>query len=157
MLIMLFSLIKIATAGYEVGDIVPEFSLVHFQQNAQSQHDILENKGNARFIVINFFGSACQSCITEIPKLADLANTKNHPLVRLVSIDKNADQLKEYLAKHKISLEVGHDSQRTVFKAFGLKLVPALYVFDKNRKIVFKHNDELDDTVITHLQEELNK
>jgi len=110
----------------------PNFSLNDINHK---KHSLNELKG--KIVVLNFWFTACQPCIAEMPDLNELKKMYDPQKVVFLSITFNdAKTVKEFLLKQKFDYEPLVDGGQ-VAKDYGVSSFPTHLVIDATGKITF--------------------
>ena len=104
----------------------------------------LEGQG---LTLIKFFSASCSDCLYLHKKMVDAFSTGDIPKkvkFNLVGIDRDNNLLREYARNEKANmLKLGStvfiDSDRDAKSAYGVRLVPAVYVLDNTTNTVIYH------------------
>jgi thiol-disulfide isomerase/thioredoxin len=115
----------------------PDVSFVDLEGSEQRLFDL-----RGRFLVLNFWASWCEPCITEWPQLDQLAQRlggREDVEVVAVSVDEQLSDVKSFL--HRMSLtqsgvRVLHDPTGEVPGAFGTSKLPDTYFVDERGRVV---------------------
>jgi len=88
-------------------------------------------------ILISFFATWCAPCIREIPEFDSLFLDYGNSLTVIgISVDQNRLAVPMFVKDQQIRYPVGFGSDR-LFEKFGtVSAIPAIYLFDKNGKLV---------------------
>ena len=122
----------------------PSFSLKDLRGQ---QHSLEELRG--KVVLLNFWFTGCPPCIEELPSLVELRRRlADRPFALLtVSVDESADEVKEFLKKHKISereLPILLDPSKKVPSMFGTSKFPETFLIDTQgvvrQKFVYKRD-----------------
>lgn len=116
----------------------PEISL-------QDQHGNIINLSDykGKIVYINFWGTWCGVCESELPAMKQLYETyKDSDEVAILTIvypnsdrEKNVGGIKEYLEEHEIEFPVLFDEEGMVFSQFGIHSFPTLFMIDKDQTV----------------------
>lgn len=117
---------------------VPEISLQ--DQNGNTIH-LSDYKG--KIVYINFWGTWCGVCESELPAMKQLYETyKDSDEVAILTIvypnsdrEKGVEGIKEYLEEHEIEFPVLFDEEGMVFSQFGIHSFPTLFMIDKDQSV----------------------
>ena len=116
------------------GTIAPDWNLISLQGENIKLTDL---KG--QLVLIDFFYMSCGPCIQALPSLRGLHEKykdKGLTVIGMDPFDKNAEDMKAFLAKHQISYTV-FLSGKDVAKEYLVSGYPTMYLIDKNGKILF--------------------
>lgn len=117
---------------------VPEISL---QDQYGNTINLSDYKG--KIVYINFWGTWCGVCESELPAMKQLYETyKDSDEVAVITIvypnsdrEKNVAGIKEYLEEHEIEFPVLFDEEGMVFSQFGIHSFPTLFMIDKDQSV----------------------
>jgi len=125
-----------ATSG-RAGEAAPPFSWEKVvQAPADAKTDLDSLRGQV--VVIDFWSIACGPCVRAIPvwnKLVDRYAAKSVTFIA-VTEDDDLKALYRFLAKHPIRGLVASDSDRSMFKAYGVNALPSTVVINAKGAIV---------------------
>lgn len=116
------------------GDRAPEFS-VHTDQGIQ----ITPTDFGGKVLVLNFWATWCQPCVTETPSLSAFQRKfKDKGVVVLgISIDKNQEKYNRFKQRFHLSFDTYRDPQAAISADYGTFQIPETYVI-KNGRIMRK-------------------
>jgi len=120
----------------KVGDPAPEIGL---EKLLQAQDRTVANlkalKGD--IVVLEFWATWCGPCVTAIPHLNELIEKYEDKPVRFISItDEKEDIVTKFLKKRPIRGWVGLDTDRSLFKEYGVSGIPMTVLIDKRGRAV---------------------
>ncbi|HTM51116.1 MAG TPA: TlpA disulfide reductase family protein [Bryobacteraceae bacterium] len=118
-----------------VGDSAPDFSIT-----ADNGRTITNSNFGGKLLVLNFWATWCPPCIEELPSLnAFQRQFANSGVVVLgVSIDKDENAYREFLAKARISFLTARDPEKKISSEYGTQKVPETYIIDGRGKVLRK-------------------
>ena len=104
------------------GKYAPDFE-ADFLENGKFK---LSEQIGKKMIIINFFATWCDPCISEMPELvAYLGKHGNEPLMMIgVDADEKNDKVKEFVSRHKINFPVIVDHGGKLQKLYGVRSYP---------------------------------
>lgn len=116
------------------GDRAPQFS-VRTDQGAQ----ITPTEFGGKVLVLNFWATWCQPCVTETPSLSAFQRKfKNNGVVVLgISIDKNEQKYKRFIQRFRVAFQTYRDPGSSISSEYGTFQYPETYII-KNGRIVRK-------------------
>jgi peroxiredoxin len=118
-----------------VGKKAPDFSLKDLNGKKVALSSF---KGKA--VLINFWATWCPSCRSEMAALDRLGkDLKDKDFVVIgVSIDRSAEYVKDYLAKHRVDFVLLMDADSKVSRRFKVFSLPTSFLLDRNGAILYK-------------------
>ena len=136
-----FGLVWMQGAKYEpvlVGKVAPDFALQDLNGETRTLSDY---KGQVVFL--NFWATWCKPCQEEMPSMERLhqdleAEFSDRFIMLAVSIDKSADDIPAFMAKHKLTFPVLHDRWGKVDRIYKIMGVPETYIIDQTGVLVEK-------------------
>lgn len=117
------------TSTLKVGDTAPNFSL---PQLDGSQVKLSDFQGKA--VVLNFWGSWCVPCKTEMPDLEKQYQLhKNNRIVFTgVNIGESAITAKQFISQVGVTFPIWLDQQREITRLYKIGPIPTTFFIDKN-------------------------
>ncbi len=116
----------------------PDFSVVDVATGETLTLKDLRGK----FVVLNFWASWCEPCITEWPQIARLAErfaARDDIVVLAVSQDETAEEVTKFLERMSLKssgVRVGWDSEKTVAKSYGTDKLPDTYFIGSDGQLI---------------------
>ncbi|MFH1415575.1 MAG: redoxin domain-containing protein [Elusimicrobiota bacterium] len=155
----------------EIWEKSPGFKLEKAGSDGSVTFDELASGGSV--IVLSFFDTKCEPCLKELPSLKKLYARyldDSKIKIRMISLDEDADVLKDYIKKHDVTIPVLRDpggwkagSNYGVVRS-GRAEIPQIFVIGKNGKIrkhIRGYHEDIDimlTKTIEHLKiERINK
>jgi cytochrome c biogenesis protein CcmG/thiol:disulfide interchange protein DsbE len=116
------------------GDRAPEFS-VRTDQGAQ----ITPAEFGGKVLVLNFWATWCQPCVTETPSLSAFQRKfKDKGVVVVgISIDKSEQKYKRFIQRFQVAFQTSRDSSASISSEYGTFQYPETYIV-KNGRIMRK-------------------
>lgn len=113
------------------------------------------SKLKGKVVLVDFWATWCPPCRTAIPHLVQIYNTyKDSGLVVLgVSLDENKGELPLFVKDNNITYPILYGNSE-VAKAYEVRGIPTLVIFDKKGKIVFREVGFSEEN-ITNLQQKI--
>lgn len=116
----------------------PQFSLKDQNDQLISLSDY---KG--KIIYINFWGTWCGVCESELPAMKQLYEAyKDSDEVAVITVvypsadrEKDVEGIKAYLKEHEIDFPVLFDEDGSVFSQYGIRSFPTLFMIDKDQSV----------------------
>jgi len=111
-----------------IGDSVSDFSVPGFPAGSL---DLSSYRGQV--VVVNLWATWCPPCVEETPSLEAFAEKmREHGVVVLgISVDDDADALKDFVQKYHLSYPIGRDPDRALSARFGTFQFPETYILDR--------------------------
>jgi len=96
-------------------------------------------------VLVNFFASTCQPCITEMPALEQVKQEAEGK-VRFVGIDvgDTVEGTRSFVAAVKVTWDIGRDPRGDIATLLGSVGLPTTAVLDRDGAVVYKHLGALD-------------
>lgn len=116
-------------ATISAGDVAPNFSL---QQLDGSQVKLSDLRGKA--VVLNFWGSWCVPCKTEMPELEKQSKRgKDKGIVFTgVNIGESPITVKQFIDQVGVTFPIWLDQEREITRLYKIGPIPTTYFIDKN-------------------------
>lgn len=117
------------------GDLAPDFSIV-----TEHGRTMTRSNFNGKLLVLNFWASWCPPCIAEQPSLSQFAKeyASQGVVVLGISIDKNENLYKKYLAQRGVIYDTARDPEANISGSYGTFQIPETYVIDRSGKVIEK-------------------
>lgn len=124
-----YSSFKKDQATISVGDTAPNFTL---QQLDGSQVKLSDLRGKA--VVLNFWGSWCVPCKTEMPELEKQYQlNKNKSIVFAgVNIGESPITVKQFVDQVGVTFPIWLDQNREITRLYNIGPIPTTYFIDKD-------------------------
>jgi len=135
----------IASAGwlqaYEGPAWTPQLRLPDLQQRPV---DLKALRGQV--VLVNFWASWCSPCLVELPSMRRLQQRLADRPFRLLAVNagETRQRVETTLRSMRLQLPVLLDGEREVYKAWGLKLLPASFLVDIHGAIRYVAKGALD-------------
>ena len=150
-----FGLVWMQGAKYEpvvVGKPAPNFTLKDLHGEAIELSDY-----QGQVVFLNFWATWCKPCQEEMPSMERLhqdleSNFSDRFVMLAVSIDKSADDIPAFMAKHKLTFPVLHDRWGKVDRIYKIMGVPETYIIDQTGVLVEKVIGPRDWNVAQNIQ-----
>jgi peroxiredoxin len=125
----------------KVGDRAPDFMVHADSGRSVSVHDF-----GGKLLVLNFWATWCQPCVTEVPSLNQLQKALGpEGLVVLgVSEDEDPQAYKEFLNRFQVSYLTAREPSKDTKNKYGTIQIPETYLIDRNGKVVEKVVSDAD-------------
>jgi len=121
----------------------PEFTVQDLEGNEVSLADY-----RGKFVVINFWATWCEPCLTEWPQIHQLAerlSARDDVVVLAISIDDSPDAIAPFLelmALGETHVQVLWDPNKKVHTEYGTDKIPDTYFVDENGELVHAYINE---------------
>jgi len=135
-----------------VDDKAPNFSIT-----TDSGKTISLSNFGGKLLVLNFWASWCEPCVTEVPSL-DAFQRELAPqgvVVVGVSIDRNLKLYQQFLEKLPVSFETARDPDANISSSYGTFQIPETYIIDRTGKVrekVISNQNWMDPEVLAHVR-----
>lgn len=118
------------------GDKAPNFKIVTDGGKTITRKDF-----GGKVLVLNFWATWCPPCIEEIPSLDQMARQLGPKgvVVLGVSVDKNQETYRKFLAGVKPSFQTALDPEADISASYGTYKYPETYVIDSEGRVRQKH------------------
>ncbi len=113
-----------------IGQTAPELGIEKFLQAPEGEKSLSALKG--KVVVLEFWATWCAPCVAEIPHLNQLNEEFRDKQVQFISItDEGEDVIAPFLKRQEMKSWIGLDTDRSVFKAYGVKGIPRTFLIDQ--------------------------
>ena len=113
-----------------VGSSVPDFALTSLDGTTVKGEAL---KGNV--VVLNFWATWCQPCMTEIPELKELAATSKVKVIGIALDQEGRQAVEPFVAQHQINYTILLGDEE-IFQRFNGLGIPYTLVLDQSQRIV---------------------
>lgn len=113
-----------------VGNLAPDFALTSLDGTTLNSSSL---KGEV--VVVNFWATWCQPCMTEIPELKEFAASSKVRVVGIALDENGLKAVKPFVENHQINYTVLLGNQDT-FQQFNGLGIPYTLVLDRSQRIV---------------------
>jgi len=143
--------------GYAVGEGMqaPEFPVIELSGDTKGIYNIWSEVPDS-IIVLEFFATWCSSCSIQLPRMFSLRNKFRDQKVffHFVSYKETIAKVEDYLQNHpQIDWKVNTTRNGLGAKKYGLKVLPGIYLIDRQRKILEIHQGLVEEAA---LEREIN-
>ena len=150
-----FSIVWMQGSKYEpvvVGKPAPDFALKDLNGKTRKLSDYY-----GQVVFLNFWATWCKPCQEEMPSMERLhqeleAEFSDRFAMLAVSIDKSADEIPAFMAKHNLTFSVLHDRWGKVDRIYKIMGVPETYIIDQTGTLVEKVIGPRDWNVTQNIQ-----
>jgi thiol-disulfide isomerase/thioredoxin len=111
-----------------------------------------------RILFVNFWATWCGPCVQEMPTIVQLAEVIGDSSVAflLISIDDSERAVRQFGKKHGLPVPLYLRGWKPGESTFVAGIVPATFIVNKNREIVYQHHGAADwntDAIRLYLRE----
>jgi peroxiredoxin len=135
-----------------VGSTAPDFSLVDMQGN---KHQLSDYRGQGVFL--NFWGTWCPPCKKEMPYINNQYHQYKDKGVQVLTVDIQESELvvNQFAQRLKLDFPIMIDTDKEVMTTYGIDLLPATFLIDKNGKVVKYFTGELSEDKVREFMEKI--
>ncbi|MFJ7725505.1 thiol-disulfide oxidoreductase ResA [Neobacillus sp. NPDC097160] len=135
-----------------VGEIAPDFALVDMQGN---KHRLSDYRGQGVFL--NFWGTWCPPCKKEMPYINNQYHQYKDNGVQVLSVDIQEPELavNQFAERLKLDFPIMIDKDKEVMNVYGVDLLPATFLIDKDGKVVEYNTGELTEYKVKEFMEKI--
>jgi peroxiredoxin len=136
---------KAQAGALDAGSKMPEIGLSDLSGKSVTAASL-----GGKVVVVDFWATWCAPCREELPVLQKLYKKyAGEGLVVVgVSVDKEQDNIKQFLQKMPLSFPIVHDSAHSVSSRFAPPRMPSSYIVDRKGIVRFVHGGyRADDAV----------
>jgi len=134
-----------------VGDPAPNFELVDLNGNKIKLSDY---EGKA--VVLNFWGTWCNSCIREMPALENGYQMYRDDGLEVISINlgQTKFEVEKYIGKYNLSFPITIDQTRAVTNTYNATLLPTTIFINKDGEIqYFVKGEVTEETILGYMKD----
>jgi thiol-disulfide isomerase/thioredoxin len=117
------------------GDQMPDV-LIKNITNAPVKEFFINDAGNKKLLVLNFWGTWCSPCIPEMDSLARLQRANEKKLQVIALSNDSPERLKKYTGKKPSALWLATDTSYFLYQLFGFSSVGHSAIINTDKKIV---------------------
>lgn len=106
-------------------------------------------------VLVEFWTYACSNCIHTLPHVQAWHERYAGRGLKVVGVhtpefafERSADNVRQAIRRHGLTYPVAQDNQYKTWQAYGNRYWPALYLIDRQGRIVFTHEGEGDEALI---------
>ena len=122
-----------------VDKLAPDFSASTLDGRTVSLADFRGKKK----VVVSFWASWCGPCQLEMPGLTRFYHDNHTPSsdfeILAISIDEDFKDASDFASAQKINIPVLLDSKQKIARSYDVDAIPALFVVDKDGKVIYGH------------------
>jgi cytochrome c biogenesis protein CcmG/thiol:disulfide interchange protein DsbE len=128
--------LKAHAGSLEAGTKMPEIGLADLTGKAVNAAAL-----GGKVVVIDFWATWCAPCREELPVLQKLYKKYSAQglVVVGVSVDKEQDNIKQFLVKMPLSFPIVHDAEHQVSNRFAPPRMPSSFIVDRKGIIRYVH------------------
>lgn len=144
LLALFIALISTSLHAVEVGEIATCVILDGFTSKGEAHTGCIRDRENKqqKFTVIEFALTDCEACNESMKETNFVAETAaKAATTRTVYADSDETTVMEFLQTHQgdIKFATALDLKKEALRAYGVSVLPVVFVLDKGNKVVFKH------------------
>lgn len=115
---------------------------------------LTDNDG--KVLLVNIFASWCPPCVKEVPIFISMrkAFSEEDLFIVGVSVDDEAKELSEFLAKYPINYPI-YKAKGNFREAVGVSAIPQLMLFTRGGQLVTNHKGYVDESTLTKAVQDL--
>jgi peroxiredoxin len=135
-----------------VGDTAPDFALIDMQGH---KHRLSEYRGQGVFL--NFWGTWCPPCKKEMPYINNQYLQYKDKGVQVLTVDIQEPKLavNQFAERLGLDFPIMIDTEKEVMSVYGVDLLPATFLVDKNGKVVKYYTGELTENKVKEFMEQI--
>lgn len=122
----------------------PEFTLPIYNSDKSVSLSDFSNKP----VFLEFFSPTCPHCINMMPIIEELTKKYGDRIVFILISTPQEDELKKLMNEHNVKAIVLIDKDLKVFKAYGVRGVPAFFILDRPHNILHTFEGEKSKTIL---------
>lgn len=109
-----------------VGDKIPQFSVIMNNGKMICSEDLISNVS-----LIVFFNTLCNDCRKELPVIQRFHESyPQYPLL-CISREEGEDSVAKYWESNSFTMPYSAQDNRTIYQLFAQKVIPRVYIIDK--------------------------
>ena len=139
-------------AAAAAGDLAPEFSGIDAWLNSPP---LTMESLRGRVVLVDFWTYGCVNCVHTLPALKRWHERYASQGLVVVGVhtpefafERPLDNLRDAVDRYQISYPVAQDNRYATWTAFRNRYWPALYLIDREGRIVFRHFGEGDEAAV---------
>ncbi|HUP96045.1 MAG TPA: TlpA disulfide reductase family protein [Burkholderiales bacterium] len=111
---------------------------------AGRSHDLTQYRGNV--VLVNFWATWCEPCRHEMASIQTLKERlAGKPFVALaVNVDEPEARVRNFVAQTRLALPVLVDTNKTVTRAWGVRVLPATYIIGPDGRMRYRLLGDMD-------------
>ena len=113
-----------------IGQTAPELNIEKYLQAPEGEKSLSALKG--KVVVLEFWATWCAPCVAAIPHLNQLNEEFRDKQVQFISVtDESEDIIAPFLKRQEMKSWIGLDTDRSAFKAYGVRGIPRTFLIDQ--------------------------
>lgn len=122
------------------GTLVDSQNAPDFTMKDTTGHDVTLSKMRGKVVLLDFWATWCGPCRAATPHLQALhvKHAKSGLMVVGLNNREEAETVREYEERHKLTYTAGLDADGAVAQAYGVRGLPTLVLVDKAGRVVFR-------------------
>lgn len=119
----------------KVGDAAPEIGVEKWVQGPEGK-EVSWKSLQGKAVVLEFWAAWCGPCVMSIPHMNELVDKfKDKPIRFLAVTDDKEPRVQSLLEKRPMKAWVGFDSDDSMFRAYGVRSIPRVFLVDAKGKV----------------------
>jgi len=125
----------------KAGDRAPDFNVRADSGKVLTAHDF-----GGKLLILNFWATWCQPCVSEVPSLNTLQRElgPDGVVVLGISEDKDPQAYQQFLQRFNVSYQTARDPSAATKTEYGTVQIPETYIIDTKGKVVEKVVSDAD-------------
>lgn len=105
--------------------------------NLPDLQDVMQTLPKGEIILLNFWATWCPPCRKEIPSMVKLHKKLSSQGLKIVavSVDKNRDDLENFVKEHQMPFMVLHDADSIAARQYGVFRFPETFLIDRQGRV----------------------
>jgi peroxiredoxin len=139
-----------AVTSVRANELAPWIGLTHstpplFKLPTTNDADVALDSQRGQIVLVHFFATWCEHCITELPALSRLATRSNGSVkVLAISVAEADLRVRRFFEKMPVNFTVLLDRDRATAKAWGVSMLPTTIVLDASLQPKLVAESEFD-------------
>jgi peroxiredoxin len=111
---------------------------------AGRSHDLAQYRGNV--VLVNFWATWCEPCRLEMASIQTLKErlAGKSFVVLAVNVDEPEARVRNFVAQTRLALSVLVDTNKTVTRAWGVRVLPATYIIGPDGRMRYRLLGDMD-------------